>query len=239
MDNLFNQIATFFNISLPQEMMNAFKNPIYLQHKNDFLIRLLSFEEAMEVYLYLHEDVTISEVFPLWTDDNSNYVGVYMLGPLSGRVCFIDHEEMDLSPVYPNVQTLINTLLESPEVDWYELPKHYPCSKENTDELQIQQDVHTIKELKNLLKQPELTEEKRAHYLFSIMALTPYAQLHEILPLLDDPDMWVQERAAEILDFHRYVPASEKLNWVKEHGQHNGKLAAELALKRIKMELKN
>lgn len=236
MDNLFNQIATFFNISLPQEMMNAFKNPIYLQHKNDFLIRLLSFEEAMEVYLYLHEDVNISEVFPLWTDDNSNYVGVYMLGPLTGKVCFIDHEEIDLSPVYPRVQTIIKALLESPKSDWYELPRYYPCSKENTDKLQLKQDVQTINELKNLLKNDELNEAKRTQYLFSIMALTPRAQLHEILPLLDDSDMWVQERAAEILGFHRYVPASEKLNWVKEHGQHNGKLAAELALKRIEME---
>lgn len=92
--------------------------------------------------------------------------------------------------------------------------------------------------MKNLLKKPELTEKKRAQYLFSIITLTPYAQLHEILPLLDELDMWIQERAAEILGFHRYVPASEKLNWVKEHGQHNGKMAAELALKRkrIKME---
>ncbi|MDA1874722.1 MULTISPECIES: hypothetical protein [Bacillus] len=116
--------------------------------------------------------------------------------------------------------------------------KDYPCSKENTDELQLQQDVQAIEELKNLLKKPELTEEKRAQYLFSIITLTPYAQLHEILPLLDESDMWIQERAAEILGFHRYVPASEKLNWVKEHGQHNGKMAAELALKRkrIKME---
>ncbi|GAB6620822.1 MULTISPECIES: LacI family transcriptional regulator [Bacillus cereus group] len=51
--------------------------------------------------------------------------------------------------------------------------------------------------------------------------------------------MWVQERAAEILGFHRYAPAREKLNWVKEHGQHNEKMAAELALKRIRMELKS
>ncbi|GCF73289.1 TPA: hypothetical protein ACGW7B_001894 [Bacillus nitratireducens] len=237
MDNLFNQIATFLNISLSQEITNAFKDPIYLKHKNDFSIRLLSFEEATEVYVDLHENVNISEVFPLWTDDNSNYIAVYMLGPLTGKVCFIDHEEIDLSPVYPSVQTLINTLLESPEIDWYELPKYYPCSKENADERQ--QDVHTIKELKNLLKQPELTEEKRAHYLFSIMALTPYTHLHEIIPFLEESDMWVQERAAEILGFHRYVPAREKLNWVKEHGQYNGKMAAELALKRIEMELKN
>ncbi|MGQ4670131.1 LacI family transcriptional regulator [Bacillus toyonensis] len=50
--------------------------------------------------------------------------------------------------------------------------------------------------------------------------------------------MWVQERAAEILGFHRYVPASEKLNWVKEHGQHNGKMVAELALKKNKNGMK-
>ncbi|HDX9590519.1 TPA: hypothetical protein ROX98_003561 [Bacillus pseudomycoides] len=235
MDNLFNQIAAFLKISLPQEIMNAFDNPIYLKHKNDFLVRLLSFEEATEVYLYLNEDVNISEVFPLWTDDNSNYVGVYMFGSLTGRVCFISHEEIDLSPVYPNVQTLIKILLENPEIDWYELPKYYPRSKEHTDELQLKQDVQAIKELKNLLKSPELDEEKRTQYLFSIMALTPYTQLHEIIPLLEDSDMWVQERAAEILGFHRYVPAREKLNWVKEHGQHNGKMAAELALKRIRM----
>lgn len=169
----------------------------------------------------------------------ANYVGVYMFGPLTGRVCFINHEEIDLSPVYPNVQTLIKILLENPENDWYELPKCYPRSKEHTDELQLKHDVQAIKELKNLLKNPELDEEKRTQYLFSIMALTPYTQLHEIIPLLEDSDMWVQERAAEILGFHRYLPAREKLNWVKEHGQYNGKMAAELALKRIKMELKS
>ncbi|WP_247739028.1 hypothetical protein [Bacillus sp. 165] len=239
MDNLFNKISTFLNISLPQEIMNAFDNPIYLKQKNDFLVRLLSFEEAAEMYSYLKEDVNISEVFPLWTDDNSNYVGVYMFGLLTGRVCFINHEEIDLSPVYPNVQTLIQTLLENPESDWYELPRYYPQPKEHTDKLQLKQDVQAIEELKNLLKNPELDEEKRTQYLFSVMALTPYTQLHKIIPLLEDSDMWVQERAAEILGFHRYIPAREKLNWVKEHGQHNGKMSAELALKRIRMELKN
>lgn len=238
-DNFFNQISTFLNISLPQEIMNAFDNPIYLKHKNDFMIRLLSFEEATEVYLYLNEDVNSSEVFPLWTDDNSNYVGVYMIGSLTGKVCYINHEEIDLSPVYPNIQTFIKNLLENPESDWYELPKYYPLSKEHTDDLLLRQDVQAIVELKNLLKTPELDEEKRTQYLFSIMALTPYTQLHEIIPLLEDSDMWLQERAAEILGFHRYLPAREKLNWVKEHGQYNGKMAAELALKRIRMELKS
>lgn len=239
MDNLFNQISTLLNISIPQEVMNAFDNPIYMKHKNDYLIRLLSFEEATEMYLYLNEDVNISEVLPLWTDDSSNYVGVYMFGPLTGKVCFINHEEIDLSPVYPNVQTFIKILLENSASDWYELPTHYPLSKEHTDELQLMQDVQAIKELKNLLKNPELDEDKRTQYLFSIMAITPYTQLDEIIPLLEDTNMWVQERAAEILGFHRYLPAKEKLNWVKEHGQYNGKMAAELALKRIRMELKS
>jgi len=239
MDNLFNQISTLLNISIPQEVMNAFDNPIYMKHKNDYLIRLLSIEEVTEMYLYLNEDVNISEVLPLWTDDSSNYVGVYMFGPQTGKVCFINHEEIDLSPVYPNVHTFIKILLENSESDWYELPTQYPLSKEHTDELQVKQDVQAIKELKNLLKNPELDEDKRTQYLFSIMAITPYTQLDEIIPLLEDSNMWVQERAAEILGFHRYLPAKEKLNWVKEHGQYNGKMAAELALKRIRMELKS
>lgn len=239
MNNLFNQIADFLNISLPQEIINAFDNPSYLKHKNDFLIRLLSFEEATEMYLYINKDDNISEVFPLWTDDNSNYIGVYMFGALTGKVCFIDHEETDLSPVYPNVETLIKILLESPEIDWCELPRYYPRSKEQTDEPQLKQDLQTIEELKILLNNPKLDEEKRTQYLFSIMALTPYTQLEEIIPFLEDSDMWVQERAAEILGFHKYVPAREKLKWVTEHGQHNGKMAAELALKRIRIELKS
>jgi len=239
MDNLFNQISTLLNISIPQEVMNAFDNPIYMKHKNDYLIRLLSIEEVTEMYLYLNEDVNISEVLPLWTDDSSNYVGVYMFGPQTGKVCFINHEEIDLSPVYPNVHTFIKILLENSESDWYELPTQYPLSKEHTDELQVKQDVQAIKELKNLLKNPELDEDKRTQYLFSIMAITPYTQLDEIIPLLEDSNMWVQERAAEILGFHRYLPAKEKLNWVKEHGQYNGKMATELALKRIRMELKS
>ena len=239
MDDLFNQISTLLNISIPQEVMNAFDNPIYMKHKNDYLIRLLSIEEVTEMYLYLNEDVNISEVLPLWTDDSSNYVGVYMFGPQTGKVCFINHEEIDLSPVYPNVHTFIKILLENSESDWYELPTHYPLSKDHTDELQVKQDVQAIKELKNLLKNPELDEDKRTQYLFSIMAITPYTQLDEIIPLLEDSNMWVQERAAEILGFHRYLPAKEKLNWVKEHGQYNGKMAAELALKRIRMELKS
>jgi len=131
MDNLFNQISTLINISIPQEVMNAFDNPIYMKHKNDYLIRLLSIEEVTEMYLYLNEDVNISEVLPLWTDDSSNYVGVYMFGPQTGKVCFINHEEIDLSPVYPNVHTFIKIISENSESDWYELPTHYPLSKEH------------------------------------------------------------------------------------------------------------
>lgn len=46
--------------------------------------------------------------------------------------------------------------------------------------------------------------------------------------------MYVQERTCEIIGFHRYLPAREKLIEVSINGMHNGKLAAKRALARMR-----
>ncbi|MEO3944273.1 hypothetical protein [Gorillibacterium sp. CAU 1737] len=77
-------------------------------------------------------------------------------------------------------------------------------------------------------------DERRCQYLFSLMALTPYEDLDSLLIYLEDEDMFVQERACEIVGHHRYEPAREKLNWVAAEGTHNGKLAAKKALAKMR-----
>src|ERR1035438_7102570 len=68
----------------------------------------------------------------LWTDDNSNYCGVYTDGPLSGWVTVIDHEEPMLAPAFRSVSSFVSQLLvESPNhdngevCDWaaYDIPQ--------------------------------------------------------------------------------------------------------------------
>lgn len=44
----------------------------------------------------------------------------------------------------------------------------------------------------------------------------------------------VQERACEIIGFHRYTPTREKLIEVSKDGMHKGKLAAKRALVRMR-----
>ncbi|RJG25253.1 LacI family transcriptional regulator [Paenibacillus thiaminolyticus] len=46
--------------------------------------------------------------------------------------------------------------------------------------------------------------------------------------------MYVQERACEILGYHRHVPAKEKLWEIAQSGMANGRQAAKGALARIR-----
>ncbi|MFD0715002.1 hypothetical protein [Paenibacillus sp. GCM10027626] len=83
----------------------------------------------------------------------------------------------------------------------------------------------------------QINDEIRCQYIFSIMALTPKTHLDSIVDYLNDEDMYVQERACEIIGFHRYIPAREKLIEVSTTGMHNGKFAAKRALARMKENL--
>jgi len=51
--------------------------------------------------------------------------------------------------------------------------------------------------------------------------------------LLNDADMYVQEQAIELLCFHRCQPAIARLTELATTAQHNGQLAATIALQKI------
>ncbi len=63
-----------------------------------------------------------------WTDDNSNYAGAYVKGPLAPRVCLVDHEEPDIPPAFRSPESFVRALHvgADEDLDWYELPRDYP-----------------------------------------------------------------------------------------------------------------
>jgi HEAT repeat protein len=66
------------------------------------------------------------------------------------------------------------------------------------------------------------------------MALTSPTDIEtRIYPFLDDEDMYVQERAIELLGFHQYQPAVAKLTDLATNAKPNGRTAAKIALKKI------
>ncbi len=48
----------------------------------------------------------------LWTDDNSNYAGIYVDGPLEAWICVFDREEPMLAPAFRSTESFLSRLLD-------------------------------------------------------------------------------------------------------------------------------
>lgn len=168
-----------------------------------------------------------------WTDDHSNYAGVFVDGDLSGRVCLIDHEEPVDWPRYRSVDSLCHRIVEAWRhgQDWYEMPTDYPAVVAALDPLVGQDRLLARGYLARYAENPE--DEHCQHLAFHALHLLPPDDTTLLLPLLQSSDMWLQARACEVLGLRRFAAAAEDLHAVALHGAGNGKIAAILALKRI------
>lgn len=208
------------------------------QQQQEYRLKALNSEEIREMLAYMDGIEVYQGIVPLWTDGHSNYIGLYVKGPLAYRVCYLDHEETDVSPAFRSVESFVEVLDKQREADWEDLTKDYPVSGSySTNEEERAADLKSIDELHVMINDVQDDEDQRRQYLFSLMALTSYNNLDSLLPFLADEDMFVQERACEIMGFHRYKPAYEKLKEVAEHGSHNGKLAAKRAISGMREKL--
>ncbi|MGZ7443250.1 HEAT repeat domain-containing protein [Paenibacillus sp. TH7-28] len=229
----FSDIFKSLNIAMSEEVLAQLNGHFLLQEEKEFFLRMLSHDEIAELHQFMSDmDEIFQSMIPVWTDDNSNYVGIYFNGPLSYRVCYLNHEETDLSPAFRSAGSFIAALEQDSNHDWGDLKKDYPQDQNNNNELSAV-DLESIEQINHMLQTPDLDDDVRCQYIYSVMALTPYNQLDTLLKFLDDEDMYVQERACDILGYHKYLPAREKLSELLEHGMHNGRLAAKRALARL------
>ncbi|MDG0876146.1 hypothetical protein L5D93_28545 [Paenibacillus thiaminolyticus] len=129
-------------------------------------------------------------------------------------------------------KTRCASLEQSPDLDWDDLKKDYPTGAD-IDTQHLEDERKCIDELNDLLHSHQLDEDYRVQLIYSVMAVTPMTDLDSIVKYLDDEDMYVQERA-EILGYHRHVPAKEKLREIAQSGMPNGRQAAKGALAKIR-----
>jgi hypothetical protein len=169
-----------------------------------------------------------------WTDDNSNYAGVYVEGPLTGRVAYVDHDEVDLSPVFSSVDSFLAKFVTAAKkgVDWHEMKQEPPPRTRGRASTRKQGPLEMLR-----AKLAVTTDaDARARLAMSIMKVTPLDETESIVPFLDEEDMYVQERACVILGERKYEPAVEKLGRVAKDGTANGVTAAIRALGQIGTE---
>ncbi|MCY6371756.1 hypothetical protein [Clostridium ganghwense] len=233
----YDKLNEIYKTHIPLEILEALEEHRYKQEKSEFFIRLMKMDEILEMKQFLDKFEVFKNLIAIWTDDNSNYICMYYSGPLKYRICYLNHEETDVSPQFRNVKTFINELEKDEECDWDELVKDYPneCDISRND---METDLNAIKELNSMLNNSDLDEDFRTQIIYSILALTPYDYLDSIIKYLDDEDDYVQERACDIVGFHRYNSAICKLKELCITGKINVPGAAERALRQMGHKIK-
>lgn len=174
---------------------------------------LLYDAEFDEIENYFSHFPIYKNLVALLTDENSNYWCINVSGPMKGMICYLSHDEPNLEPKFKNISSFLKVIDENPA--------------EFNERKQI------IEELKTNFHS-ENDEDVRLQIAYSIIALTSVEEIeNSIYPFLDDEDMYIQERAIQILGFHKYKPAKEKLIEMKTSAMPNGQTAIGIALKKL------
>ncbi len=162
-----------------------------------------------------------------WTDDHSNYAGVFLSGPLVHRVFILDHDDPELTPRFFDVRSFTRHLLAHPDDvlggDGYDYPAIEDPGPTAAEDRRLGREF--------LREHTESRQDQRTAFL--ALALLPPEDTHLAVPLLDSPDMWIQERACLLLGVRRHRAAIPRLVEVARSGLHNGRIAAVVALKRM------
>ena len=213
---------------------NDLKNLLSYESRDGFeLIEKDDFESMVE---YFEQYEIYKNLIPILTDNNSNYWCLYVGGKLKGTVCHLSYDEVNLEPKFKNITKLINTIDKNPEAyDFSELDVQVFDYPKGENEIDLDNRDKIITELLNEFEQvSEDKEDLRQQLAFSIMALVNSEEIESyIYPLLDDEDMYIQERAIDIIGFHKYEPARNKLIELTKTAMANGKSAAGRALKEL------
>ncbi|MNJ40109.1 hypothetical protein D3C77_349950 [compost metagenome] len=198
-EKLCSQHAIQLPTDLQQQLMRAQNTDLNSQQT---WFRFMNDIEIEEIFNILSEIEVYDGILPLWADDQSNYVGIHYKGPFAYRVCHISHEETDLSPGFRNVTSFLSAIEEAPDAEWEELVREYPSHSPISGE-ELEQDLQSIASVQQWLTQDSIDEDMRCQRIFGLMALTPSTHMEFIRSFVDDEDMYVQERAQELIKFHR------------------------------------
>jgi hypothetical protein len=169
-----------------------------------------------------------------WTDDQSNYAALYVVGPLAGRVCVLDHDGPDPTPAYRSVASFLHALaaagirgFSSDRTPFSDYPALGPVGAADSRE-----DAEATWALWPLLE-AAVRDSEREQYAYAIIVLTPYEQTNALLPFTEDEDFYIVEKACDVLGLRRWEPAVNRLAEVALRGISNGRVAAIRALGRI------
>lgn len=187
---------------------------------------LMDLEEAVAWY------IATQGVFPedlrfFWTDDNSNYVGIYVQGPLLGMVCVFNHDGGTFVPAFRQLQDFLVWTGDHPLDDIFTDPIFSPAFP--TAAPDPSHDGADWGRAQTLFAGVEDGEDSPR--LACAMSLTPAGHSDVLLPYLNHADFYVVARAVEILTLRRSERAYEHIKALAGDGDYRSNGAAQSAMK--------
>ena len=238
-DEIIEEVQQVLGCILPEPLLELYQTLDGTTESSDWVeMRLMSLNEVVNFHQVVQDEeeewggFAAKGVRVFWSDDNSNFTGLYVAGRLKEKLCFIDHEEVDLSPVFASVQSFRHAMKAASPKDlrWSEVRRDYPVGP-SVDPQTSLQDWEISQAFRPLYEASQGRD--RVYYAWCMMALTPYEQTASLLAFTYDNDMYIQERACEILGLRQYEAAIERLAEVARNGMQNGRIASIVALGKI------
>ena len=235
--DIIDKVQRVLGCVLPEPLLDLYQaSNSTIEYDDCVEMRLMSLDEVIEFHKEVWEEewgnFKAKGIRVFWTDDNSNFTGLYVAGLLEGKLCFIDHEEVNLSPVYTSVQSFTDAMTAASleKLGWPEFRRDYP-SGPSVDHYIALRDWEISQAFRCLYEASQ--DEDRVYYAFCMMALTPCENIDSLLACTYDMNMHIQAKACELLGQRRYEPATDRLAEVAQHGTHNGQIASIIALGQI------
>jgi len=217
---------------LPPELREIYLHHNGMQSQGDYPFRLMSASEVADTYRELREEEYLSEDVRLfWTDDQDNYAALYVSGP-AGRICLINHDEPDLTPLYRSIESFYQAMTAAARAgqDWYEMARSLASPEADALPEEQAKELALANEYFERYRSATVPA-KRKSLAFKAMQLLPSSESHRLLEFLGSGDMWIQERACTLLGKRGYTAAIPALAEVARSGKHNGRIAALIALR--------
>lgn len=219
---------------LPDELLALYRKGE--REDEDSFVRLMEIEEVLKTNADLATAgfVQVGPVSWFWTDDNSNYCGVYTDGPLKGWLTRLNHEEPMLTPAYRSVIGFLSRVAEPGDASDLpylaaEIPSVMPAPAD------VEADRLLAAQFRELYFE-EQDDDKKRLFAFCSICLTPVENTNDVLAFLESPDMWIPEAAVSLLELRGYAGGIMELEKLAREGRANGDSAAMRQLVRIGTE---
>lgn len=208
------------------------RDEIYTMEENEFNEMV----EAFSSYLFLNHSI------PIFTDNESNFICLYISGAMKGKVFCNQHDDTMLAPLFKDLTSFLDFLDTNPQFSQiYQFSNYwknithwdYPTKNEELKNLEI---IEKLQQEFNA--SADYFEQDNLAY--SIMALTPYSFIEEIIyPFLIHEDFLIAEFAINMLGYYEYIPAIAKLEEMQKTAKSNAKRVLDKILPQVKNIEKN